>query len=161
MKKQGSTLFLRTAVIILGLVALGLCILVLPAIYSGWTTEYPDAGQLQYPALVILGATTLPFFTALYQTWQLLDYIDKNDAFSDKSVNALKKIKYSAMAFSSLYILFLPIAYYVADRTDAPGLMVIGLMMACAPIVIAVFAAVLQMLLRNAIAIKSENDLTV
>ena len=161
MKRQGSTLFLRLAVIILGLMAIGLCILILPAIYSGWAIEYPDAGYLQYPALVILSATVIPFFVALYQTWKLLNYIDTNNAFSHRSVDALKKIKYSAVVFSGLYVAFLPIVYYIADRTDAPGVMVIGFMMACAPMVIAVFAAVLQRLLGDAIEIKSENDLTV
>lgn len=161
MKKQGSTLFLRATVVVLALIALGLCILILPAIYSEWTIAYPDASQLQYPALVILGATVIPFYTALYQTWKLLDYIDKNDAFSGRSVDALRKIKYSAVIFSGLYAAFLPIIHYVADHMDAPGVMIIGLIMVCAPIVIAVFAAVLQMLLRNAIEIKSENDLTV
>lgn len=161
MKKQGSTLFLRLVVVLLGVVALGLCVLILPAIYTGWTIKYPDVSYLQYPALIILALTTIPFYTALYQTWKLLNYIDKNEAFSNKSIDALKKIKYSAVGFSGLYILFLPIVYHVADHTDAPGVMVIGMIMACAPIVIAVFAAVLQMLLKSAIEIKSENDLTV
>ena len=39
--------------------------------------------------------------------------------------------------------------------------MILGLVVAGAPLVIAVFAAVLQRLLRNAIDMKSENDLTV
>jgi len=55
----------------------------------------------------------------------------------------------------------LPYIYLVADRDDAPGVMLLGLVFTCAPIVIAVFAAVLQTLLHHAIQIKSENDLTV
>jgi hypothetical protein len=159
--KRGSTLFLRATVTVLGLIALGLCFLILPAIYREWGLEYPDTAYLKFPVLIILGATVVPFFTALYQTWKLLNYVDKNDAFSQKSVTALKKIKYSALVFSGLYLAFSPVAYYVAQKEDAPGLMVIGLIMAFAPMVIAVFAAVLQLLLKNAMEIKSENDLTV
>lgn len=55
----------------------------------------------------------------------------------------------------------MPLIYEMAQEADAPGLIVLGLVMTCAPIVIAVFAAVLQKLLKNAIEIKSENDLTV
>jgi capsular polysaccharide biosynthesis protein len=44
---------------------------------------------------------------------------------------------------------------------DAPGAIVIGLVIIFASIVIAVFAAVLEKLLRTAIDIKSENDLTI
>ncbi len=159
--KRGSTLFLRATVVALGLLAVFLAGLILPAIYSGWTQEYPDAPYLRFPALGILSATTVPFFIALFYTWKLLDYIDKSQAFSQLSVRALGKIKYCALAFAALYALFLPVVYYVTQKEDAPGLMVIGLVMACAPVVIAVFAAVLQRLLGDALKIKSENDLTV
>ena len=156
--KRGSTNFLRATVMALGLAALGICALVLPAIYNHW---YPDTPYLRLPAFAILSATVVPFFMALYQTLKLLAYIDKNIAFSELSVNALGKIKYCALVFSGLYVLFLPINYYITQRVDAPGLMVIGLTMTLGPVVIAVFSAVLQKLLRSAIDIKSENDLTV
>jgi len=135
--------------------------LVLPTIYNAWDQEYPDFAYLQYPALVILSATIIPFFIALFQTWKLLNYLDNNEAFSKLSVQALGKIKYCAAVFGGLYAAFLPIVYLIADEEDAPGIMVIGLIMTATPIVIAVFAAVLQRLLNSAIDIKSENDLTV
>lgn len=55
----------------------------------------------------------------------------------------------------------LPLFYIVAEADDAPGLIIIGLVIIFAATVVAVFAAVLQKLLKNAIAIKSENDLTI
>jgi hypothetical protein len=55
----------------------------------------------------------------------------------------------------------LPFVYLVADLDDAPGLMIIGMVPIFASLVIAVFAAVLQKLLQEAIDIKSENDLIV
>ena len=158
---QVSTFFLRATVVILGFIAVGLAILILPAIYSEWEHAYPQAACLKYPALVILSMTMIPFFIALHQTLKLLRLVDKNEAFSEVSVAALKKIKYCALGFGGLYALFLPIAHVVARGEDAPGLMIIGLIMTCAPVVIAVFAAVLQRLLQSAITIKSENDLTV
>lgn len=159
--KNGSTLFLRLTVVALGLMALGLCILILPAIGSDWPKEYPDAPYLQWPTFVILSATVIPFFIALFQTWKLLDYVDKNTAFSERSVNALRIITYCALVFSALYASMLPIIHYITQKEDAPGLLVIGLIMTCAPIVIAVFSAVLQKLLHSAITMKNENDLTV
>lgn len=42
-----------------------------------------------------------------------------------------------------------------------PGIAIIGFIIIFASVVIAVFAGVLQKLLRNALDIKSENDLTV
>ncbi|MDR4346565.1 DUF2975 domain-containing protein, partial [Bacillus anthracis] len=108
-----------------------------------------------------LYATAIPYYFALYQTFKLLNYIDKNNAFSELSVKALKNIKYSALAISVLYVLGMPLFYLVAERDDAPGIIVIGMIIIFASMVIAVFAAVLQRLLKDAIDIKSENDLTV
>lgn len=159
--QQGSTLFLRLVVFGMGAVALLLCYLLLPEIHAHWADAYPDVASWKYPFVVLLVATTVPFFIALYQTLRLLHLIDTNKAFSELSVDALKYIKYCAILFGSLYAACLPVFYYVGDRQDAPGLIVIGMVMTFAPMVIGVFAAVLQRLLQSAIDIKSENDLTV
>ncbi|MNC71843.1 hypothetical protein D3C75_1228060 [compost metagenome] len=55
----------------------------------------------------------------------------------------------------------LPLFYLMAEKDDAPGIIVIGLVIIFASMVIAVFAAVLQKLLKEAIELKLENDLTV
>ena len=106
-------------------------------------------------------ASAIPFYFALYQAFKLLSYIDKNKAFSELSVKALKNIKYCAITISILYVLGMPLFYLMAERDDAPGIILIGLVIIFASMVIAVFAAVLQRLLQEAIDIKSENDLTV
>jgi Protein of unknown function (DUF2975) len=55
----------------------------------------------------------------------------------------------------------LPLFYIFAEVDDAPGVIFVGLVVPFASMVISVFAAVLQKLLKEAIDIKSENDLTV
>lgn len=152
---KGSTLFLRAAVLGLGLVVLALCVFALPAaIRSDNTGDYR-------PILYGMYVTVIPFFIAIAQTLKLLGYIDKNKAFSKASTVALRRIKHCAVAISLMYIAGLPFIYRAADKDDAPGVMVIGLVFVFAPLVIAVFAAVLQKLLHNAMLIQSENDLTV
>ena len=49
----------------------------------------------------------------------------------------------------------------MAQIDDAPGILAFGLVITFASIVIAVFAAILQKLLKEAIDIKSDNDLTI
>jgi hypothetical protein len=159
--KQPSTIFLRIVIVLMGLMAIGIECLVLPAIYSSWEDGYPMMAVLRFPVMVLLGATIVPFFVALYQTKKLLDYIDTGMAFTMFSVHALGTIKYSAAIFSILYIVFLPVLYQIAQVQDAPGLVVIGMIMAGAPIVIAVLSSVFQKLLDSAITMKNENDLTV
>ena len=55
----------------------------------------------------------------------------------------------------------LPFVFLVAEKDDAPGLIIMGLVPIFASMVLAVFAAVLQKLLQEAIEIKSENDLII
>ncbi len=159
--KRGTTLFLRIAVILMGLPILALCIFLVPEIANYAADLYPDIASMKYLVLINLYATAIPFYFALYQAFKLLSYIDTNKAFSDLSVKALKTIKYCAIAISTLYAAGMPLFYLVAEVDDAPGIIVIGLVIIFASMVIAVFAAVLQRLLQEAIKIKSENDLTV
>lgn len=153
--ERGSTIFLRAVVLLMGLIIFAICALALPA-----GIRHEDAGGY-IPILLGLYVPTIPFYIALHQTLKLLSYIDQNKAFSELSIKALKTIKYCALAISGFFTAGLPYIYLVAEEDDAPGVIVIGMLLAFAPMVVAVFAAVLQKLLQNAIAIKSENDLTV
>ncbi|QIZ05607.1 DUF2975 domain-containing protein [Priestia megaterium] len=157
--KRGSTLFLRMAVFLIGIPVLAFCIFGL-----SWLAKNPvnpDFDHILYPIVIGMYVSVIPFFVALYQAFKLLSYIDKNQAFSELSVKALKNIKICAMTISGLYVVILPFVYLVADLDDAPGLIIIGMVPIFASLVIAVFAAVLQRLLQEAIDIKSENDLIV
>lgn len=155
--KKGSTLFLKSVIVLMGLGALALCVIGLPRlIKTEWTGDF-DYGWI----FVGLYAPAIPFFIALRQALKLLGYVDENTAFSELSVTALKKIKRCALVISGLFAAGLPYIFQVAERDDAPGVMLIGIIISGASFVIAVFAAVLQKLVQNAVAIKSENDLTV
>lgn len=157
--KLGTTLFLKMAVILIALPILALCIYGLPWLANNPVN--PAYANALYPIIAGLYLSVIPFGFALYQAFQLLCYIDKNKAFSQISVKALKNIKYCAIAISSLYVIMMPFVYIVAEKDDAPGLIIFGMVPVFASMVIAVFAAVLQKLLKEAIDIKSENDLTV
>ena len=159
--KRGTTFFLKIAVIIIGIPVLALCIFLVPEIANYAVELYPDMTYLKYLVLIGLYVTAIPFYFALYQAFKLLNYIDKNKAFSDLSVKALNTIKYCAITISILYVADLPLFYLIGDKDDAPGVILLGLVIIFASMVIAVFAAVLQKILKEAIDIKSENDLTV
>ena len=159
--KQGTTLFLKAAVILIGIPILALCIFLVPEIANYATELYPDMTYMKHLVFIDLYASAIPFYIALYQAFKLLGYIDHNKAFSDFSVLALKHIKNCAITISILYAAGMPLFYLMAEKDDAPGIILIGMVMIFASMVIAVFAAVLQRLLKEAIDIKSENDLTV
>ncbi|MBY0095781.1 DUF2975 domain-containing protein [Mesobacillus maritimus] len=162
--KQGSTLFLKLAVIIMGIPVLGACIFLLPNLAKlamKHVTDGPTLAYMVFALVIIMYVSAIPFYFALYQALKLLSYIDKNQAFSQISVTALKSIKKCAITITCLYVVALPFVFIIAEWDDAPGLALLNLVVVGAAMVIAVFAAVLQRLLQEAINIKSENDLTV
>lgn len=152
---RGSTLFLRSVIVLIGTLVLGICIFILPAGIMTDETGY------YWPILAGLYVPAVPFFIALYQAMKLLGYIDNNKTFSMPPVIALKNIKYCAAVISGIFAAGMPYIYYAADKDDAPGVLAVGLVIAFASLVIASAAGLFQRLLKNAVDIKSENDLTV
>ncbi|MCU7667855.1 DUF2975 domain-containing protein [Bacillus thuringiensis] len=158
--KMATTLFLKISVILIGIPILALCIFLVPELADA-VADFLGVSSIKYIIFILLYGGTLPFYFALYQAFKLLSYIDTNIAFSELSVRALMKIKYCALSICGLHVLGLPLYYFVADKDDAPGLIFVGMLIPFASLVITVFAAVLQSILKDAINIKSENDLTV
>lgn len=101
--KRGSTLFLKIAVILIGIPVLALCIFFVPIIANFAAELYPGISYLKYLVYADLYAAAIPFYFALYQAFKLLSYIDQNKAFSELSVRALKNIKYCAITISILF----------------------------------------------------------
>ncbi|UNP78420.1 DUF2975 domain-containing protein [Bacillus nitratireducens] len=155
-----STLFLKIAVFIIGLPVFALCIFLVPHMANFATKLYPNIASMKYLFFIVMYGAAIPFYFALYQAFNLLRYIDENKAFSELSVKVLKNIKCCAITISGLYVLGLPLFHFIAKKVDPPiGLM--GIIIIFISFVIAIFAAILQRLLQEAINIKSENDLTV
>lgn len=159
--KNGSTWFLRGVIGVLAVIVGALCYVVLPEINIGWGVDLPHVAYLKYPVILGLSATAVAFYIALWQTFKLLNYVDKRQVFSAQSVKSLRSIKYCAFIISALYIGGLWPVYHVAQVEDAPGLILIGAFFALIAAGVGVFAGLLEKSLKNAIKIKSENELTV
>ncbi|MBS4215023.1 DUF2975 domain-containing protein [Neobacillus rhizophilus] len=158
--ERGSTTFLKVIIFLAGIAVLALCIFLVPRLANFAAALYPNIAPMKYLIFIVMYGAAVPYYFALYQAFTLLRYIDVNTAFSEISVKALKNIKWCAITISGLYVLGMPLFHFIAKKVDPPiGL--VGLIIIFASLVIAVFAAILQRLLQEAINIKSENDLTV
>ena len=140
--KRGTTFFLKTTVFLIGIMILLLSAFFLPWLASYTASMYPEFAYLQYPVLIGMYVTAIPFFFALYQALKLW-----------------KSIKYCAILISGLYVI--GTIFLISQSSLHPSVAIIGFIIIFTSVVIAVFAAVLQKLFKNALVIKSENDLTV
>src|SRR5919206_2092186 len=101
--KRGSTLFLKVVILLIAIV-------VLAGMIRFPQTEGRAANldliSIYIDPLIIYGyIASIPFFVALYQAIKLLGFVDGNKVFSQSSVNAVKNIKYCALAFSGFILL--------------------------------------------------------
>jgi uncharacterized membrane protein YiaA len=114
-----------------------------------------------YAIFLAMFIAAVPFFVGLYNACRLLNFIDKGMPFTTKSARSVKAISLAAGFISFAYMVSMPFFYIWADKNDAPGLLVIGMVLIGAPLVIAVFGSLLYKLMGEATEIKSENELTV
>lgn len=156
---QLTTFILKSALCIVGLVVLLLSVFWLPSVAQQFEDMYPEFAHLHYPLLFGIYVSAIPFFLALYQSFRLLIYIDRNVSFSSVSVKSLRTITYCALSIAALYMV--GFILLLVEHAGHPGILLMGLVIMFASFVIAVFSAVLEKVLKNAIAIQTENDLTV
>lgn len=153
---SGSTLFLKSIIVLLGVAVALLCIFVLPNGIKHTSNWYGYR-----PMLIAMYLPAIPFYLGLFHGFRLLQAIDRGHVFTRGALRSLAIIKHCGLAIGGFYAVALPYIYYLARMDDAPGVMFIGLVFAFAPLGIALVAAIVQKQLQKTIAIKSENDLTV
>jgi hypothetical protein len=159
--KKSSTIFLQIVLVIIAIAAVFAIIRFPP---SEGRAQNLDLISIYFkdPFLWYAYIASVPFFVGLYQAFKLLTYIGGNKVFSLKSVKALRTIKYCAIILS---VFIVGAAVYVrvfhAPGDDPAGFIALCILTTFTSIVTATAAAVFEKLLKSAVDIKSENDLTV
>ena len=113
------------------------------------------------PFLAYAYIASISFFVALYQAFQLLGDIGRNEVFSQHSVRALRRIKYCAISLVGFIVAAEAYLYIVRPDDDIAGGVAIGILISFLSIVVATATAVFERLLQSAVDMKAENDLTV
>lgn len=149
-------MFLKFALVVLSLPIIALCIFVVPNLGLIAAELVPNFSAIQPIVIMIYYLSAFIYFFASWKAFQLLQYIDRKEAFSIISVHALKAVKICAYGIALLHLLVLPLFYIFAEIDDAPGVIIVGLVVPFASMVIAIFAAVLQKLLFEVVDRKSE-----
>lgn len=158
--KRISIIFLQAVIVLIGLVAL---ILLIRSPLTEGRAANLDLFHIYSDPFILYGyAASIAFFVALYYAFKLLGLIGQNKVFSAGAVKALKHIKHCAII---LAILIVAAGVYIRlfhDKGDDPaGFLAICIVTTFVSVIVATAAAIFEKLLQNAIAMKSENDLTI
>lgn len=122
------------------------CIFWLPEIAIKDAKVHPDTAYFLIPFLVCAYGFCMTFSVALYQAFKLLTYIERNDAFSELSLNTLKVIKKCTLAVIFLILLGIVSLMVLAKVTgdDAAGPISLSIIGILATSIIAAIVDVLQ-----------------
>src|SRR6266850_2392213 len=159
--KRGSTIFLQAVILLLGL---GVFALLLWEPHLEGRNVNATLFEIYFkdPFLAYIYLAFVPFFVGLYQGFRILGYARRNEIFFQRSVRALRIIKYCAIS-TALFIVGAEayIFIFVRGTDDVAGGVMMGAFIILVSAIIATAAAVFERILQNAVDIKSENDLTV
>lgn len=151
--KRIAIIFLQAAVVLIGILAL---------VILGWfpltegRAKNLDLFHIYADPLLLYGyAASIAFFIGLYKGFRLLGYIGQDKAYSLNAVNALRGIKYCAIALAILIVmagLYIMMAHHKDD--DPAGFFAICIVTAFTAVVVAVTAGRFEKSLRNALDLK-------
>ena len=159
--KRGSTIFLQMVVLLFGI---GVLVFLLWEPHLEGRNVNSTLFEIYFkdPFLAYLYLAFVPFFVGLYQGFRILGFAGRNEIFSERSVKALRIIKYCAM-ITAIFIVGAEayIFIFISGTDDIAGGVMMGVFVILACAVVGTAAAVFERILQNAVDIKSENDLTV
>jgi hypothetical protein len=158
---RSSTIFLQVVIVLIGIGALAF---MLWEPHLEGRNAHATVFEIYFkdPFLAYVYTGSIAFFAALYQAFKLLGHIGRNEVFSQRSVRALRIIKYCAMTLVA-FIVGAEGYFFIVQRgkDDIAGGVMMGLFLIFVSAIVATAAAVFERLLQSALDMKSENDLTV
>lgn len=154
-----STIFFQVVIVLIGIGALAL-LLWEPHIEGRNANATVTEIYFNDPFLAYVYIGSIPFFMALYHAFKVLGNVRQNKVFSHENVKALRTIKFCALAIIG-FVAGAEVIIMLNTSEDRAGGVFIGILITFGSIVIATAAALFERILKNAVEIKSENDLTV
>jgi hypothetical protein len=152
------TIVLKIFIIFIGLSVLSSCIIGLISLVKSPIS--PNYSRILYPIIVGLYLSVIPFFLVLYKAFILLLLIEKNNIFTQVSINVLQFMKYCTYMISMVYVIIMPFLYLLAEKDDAPGLIMIGVIPIFSSITIGISFTIFQGILIDAIKLKLNKEYT-
>ena len=141
--KKLNAYVLSGLLIFIGFIIFLMCAFVLPSIAGDVVRHSPEVAHLQYPILLGMYATAIPFFYAIYATIGIIFTVVRESIYAEQIQHYLKQISYCAVTIISLYI----VGFTILDVSNAlpPIVAVLGINI----IVVSSIVATAALFIRN------------
>lgn len=147
---------LRAALVLIGLLAL-----LMAMVISFQFFQATEKGPVVILFFLVLVIAVLLGFRVLFFLNRILTCIKGPDAFSNKTLKLVVQVKNTILAIGVIMLGILPFFYQAADTEDAPGVMVIGLIIVIIPFIAYIFSQIVEELFKKATSIQAESNLTI
>ena len=149
--KRGSTIFLQVVTALLGVSVLAL-LLWEPQVEGRNVHATQFEIYFKDPFLAYIYLAFVPFFAGLYQAFKILGYARRNEIFSQRSVRALRIIKYCALT-TAIFIVGAEVYIFIFVRgtDDVAGGVMMGAFIIVVSAITATAAAVFERTLQSAV----------
>ena len=102
------------------------------------------------PFLAYVYFASIPFFMAVYQTFNLLRYIRMNQACSETTAKSLRTIKYCALATIGLAAIA-EVLIFMGESDDRAGGVFMGVLVTFGAAITASVSSIVERILQNAV----------
>ncbi|MEG0294109.1 DUF2975 domain-containing protein [Enterococcus sp.] len=125
---------------------------------TGEKLELTLAMQIFYGTILLTDVFAL---SALSSVYRMVTLIGHKQAFSHQILPLVAKLNRQLLLMSLSFCGILPFVYQIVQNEDAPGVMILGLMLVAIPFSLVVFGKIVEELFKQAVNLKKEQDLTI
>lgn len=148
--KRVATIFFQIVVVLLGIGVLA-AILYEPQVEGRNVHATQFEIYFKDPFLAYIYLAFVPFFVGLYQAFKLLGYARRDDLFSERSVRAMRIIKYCALTTAAFILGAISYLFiFIRGTDDIAGGVAMGVFITFVSVVIATIAALFERVLQKA-----------
>lgn len=154
-----TTTILKWVVLLFAAVVFVLSVTYLPSVANSMAEQYPQYSQTKIPLMIYLYISSIGFYYAIVMAVKICNNINKNILFDNANLKAFFNTSMVALAELVYYAVGL-VAALCFDLCHQYVVIFFAVVVFCALVLYLLCAVVCQML-KKAIAIREENDLTV
>jgi hypothetical protein len=156
---RSSTLFLRLVLSLMAIAALVICGLGVPRMVADEVSRHPNGVGVPYAIMVCAYILCIPFFTALYQGFRVLNFIDRDKTFSHATAASLRRIRFCALVIGASFFAGIVTLRILSAGTDedSAGPTAIAMLIMFFCLIVTAVSTVLEKQVQKAIDLKSES----
>ena len=142
----------------MAIAALAICGLGVPHMVADEVSRHPDGVGVPYAIMACAYILCIPFFTALYQGFRVLNLVDRDKTFSNATAASLRLIRYCSIVIGASFLAGIITLRILSAGTgeDPAGPTAIAILNVFFSLIVSAVSAVLEKQVRKAIDLKTE-----